>query len=195
MNGRNHLITGTCIGADLCFAYMTAGGFPFREAVQASLDPVARYGPARGILAAAGCAALYLFGCVLPDIDNGGIVSKLLHFRLVVRHRGITHSVWLMAPFLAAACTVPGLWALRFLFLGMLMHCLADRPSTAGWVPFYPFGRWKVYNNVVINTKKHIELYGADKPGSETLLCIFVVAASALGWGTWAYFRFFNGGV
>lgn len=193
MKGTNHLITGSVLGADLCGLYMMAGsGFPFREAVSVFFDPLARYGGLRGMFAAAGCAALYLFGCVLPDIDNGGIVSKFLHFRLVVRHRGITHSVWLMMPFLFAALFAPGFWALRFVFIGMLMHCLIDRPSTAGWVPFYPFGSWKVANNVVINKRKHLTLYGADKPGTEGLLCFFIVFGSIAGWVLWFYFTFYS---
>lgn len=181
MNGRNHLATGAVLAVDAALLALSAG-------VPAALDPLARYGhgPA-GYAACAGCAALYLFGTVLPDIDNGGLVSKWTHFSLPLAHRGWTHSVWAAAVFLFLGARA---WPMRYVAFGMLVHDLMDALSTAGWVPFYPFGRWRNYRGTVMARGWTPGLYGSSSPGSENVAAGLVAGASVLGWAFWAYLRF-----
>lgn len=185
MNGRNHLATGAVLAADVALLAASAG---LPDAVLDALDPLSRYGrgPA-GYAACAGCAALYLFGTVLPDVDNGGLVSKWLHFSLPLAHRGWTHSLWAAALFLLIGTYA---WPIRYIAFGMLAHDLMDAMSTAGWAPFYPLGRWRNYKGVIMARGWTPGFYGSSSPGSENVFAGLVAGASVLGWAFWAYLRF-----
>ena len=194
MNGERHIVTGLALAADAgLLAERAAAAFPDAGSYRRdSLSPLSVYGrgPA-GWLVCAGCAGLYVFGSVLPDVDHGGVASKWLHFTLPVRHRGWTHALWSVFLFMGLSVFCPPLWILRWLAVGMLAHDLMDAPSDAGWAPFYPLGKWRVYHNTVIARKRPTGLYGSSKPGSEAVFAGVVVAVSAAWWGFWAYLSFF----
>ena len=188
MKGRNHIVTGTAMAASAALALER---FPVPAVIGAVL-PLERYGygPA-GWAACAGCAALYVFGLALPDIDNHGLVSKWLHFSLPLRHRGWTHSLWAAALFLVPSLLVPACWPLRFVALGMLAHDLMDALSQAGWAMFYPFGRWRVYRDTVMARGWTPGLYSSSAPGSEDAVAGAVTVINIAWWAFWAYLRFF----
>ncbi len=187
MNGKNHLVTGAVLAVDtgLALASISAA----RPVIDA-LSPLSHYGHgATGYAACAACAALYLFGTVLPDIDNGGLVSKWLHFGLPFAHRGWTHSVWAAAFFLLAGFYI---WPANYIWLGMLAHDFMDALSVAGWVPFYPFGEWRVYKGVIMARGWTPSLYGSSSPGSENIVAGIFVLISVLAWSAVVYFRFYT---
>lgn len=198
MNGRNHLVTGAAIAADAALAISCVPGLP--QQVSGALLPMARYGGAAGYAMCGACALAYLFGTVLPDVDNGGLVSKWLHFSLPLAHRGWTHSVWAAALFFLLAAQWPGepaaaaafLWPARYVGLGMLAHDLMDALSVSGWVPFYPLGRWRNNRGVIMARGRGLPLYSSSRPGSESAVSGAVVILSLAWWAIWAYSRFFT---
>lgn len=197
MNGKNHLVTGAVLAAD---AGLAAYCLPAaRGAVSGVLLPTARYPGAAGYAMWGACALAYLLGTVLPDVDNGGLASKWLHFSLPLAHRGWTHSVWAAALFFLASAAWPGepaaasavLWPLRYAGLGMLAHGLMDALSVSGWVPFYPLGRWRNNRGVIMARGFTPSLYSSSRPGSESAVAGAVVILSAAVWAAWACGRFF----
>lgn len=197
MTGKGHLVSGTVAAADataaLCF--LRAGGAP--AALVSATDALisAAVGTAvpgwRMAAAAAVLAAGYYIGLLLPDIDKeNSMLARRLHVCLAVNHRGITHSLWAMSvPAVLSLFSIYPLDVLcRGLFLGMLVHCLADAMSVAGWVPFYPLGKWRTYNHTVMTRRRgHFGLYSSARPGSEAVVNGMLVILSACGFGFWAY--------
>lgn len=192
MNGKNHLATGAAIGLDLCLgAVLLSSRFPDTvESLGGALSPFSRYGSGvAGIAGCAACAAAYMFGTVLPDIDNGGIVSKWLHFTLPLAHRGWTHSIWAIAVIISLSVFPqthgPGwlgllLWPVRFAAIGMLAHDLMDALSKSGWCVFYPLGRWRKYEGTVMKRGWTPGLYSSSRPGSENIVAGLVVFLSVV---------------
>lgn len=196
MTGKGHLASGTTLGADaLLFRhFIRSGGAPvFIQTAADTVSNIMTGGGGTVWQAAAGCALLcvgYYIGVLLPDIDkDNSMISKMIHFSIPVRHRGITHSLWalvLMAVplFFLPAAVSPFIFGI---LAGMMVHLLIDSISTAGWVPFYPLGRWKVYNNTVMTKRRHIRLYSSTNPGSEDVVNGLLIVFSVCVFGFWAY--------
>ena len=102
---------------------------------------------------------LYYIGLLLPDIDKKSMIAKLFKFSLPVTHRGITHSFYMFLILLLGSFTF---YSLRFLVLGFVVHIFVDSFSPAGWVPFYPLGRYYVRNDTVITKRRHLTLYRSN---------------------------------
>lgn len=193
MNGRNHLATGAAIGLDMCLgAVLVSSRFPdLSDGLNGALSPFSRYDTGFGVAAGcAACALCYMFGTVLPDIDNGGIVSKWLHFSLPLAHRGWTHSIWaillVLFPSVFWQSNVPAwlaaaLWPIRFVAVGMLAHDLMDALSKSGWCVFYPLGRWRKYESTIMKRGWTPSFYSSSRPGSENIVAGLVVFLS-LAW-------------
>lgn len=196
MNGRGHLVTGAAVLLDAAafaaMSYSEAASPGVRAAGRAMLAHMSPWhAMGGGIPGAAGCAAalvLYFAGIVLPDLDRkGSLANKLTRVYIGVNHRGWTHSVWavLLASSLSAVY-MPSIW----LAAGMLVHDLADSLSQAGWVPFYPLGKWRVVHSTVMRRGWTPGFYSSARPGSEdaasgilALLCML-----AAGWMTYIGF-------
>lgn len=187
MNGKNHLVTGAVLAVDGALALRASPSF---RPVLELLSPASHYGtePA-GWAMLAFCGALYFFGTVLPDIDNGGMVTRWLHFSLPLAHRGWTHSIWAMGLIFVLGYWF---WPAVYIGLGMLAHDLMDSPSTAGWCPFYPLGRYRIYNGTVMKRGWTPGLYSSSRPGSETVFAAVIAGASVLGWLFLGYLYFCN---
>ncbi len=193
MTGKGHIASGTILAADAaaCALLSMKDSAPAAvafagEFLRTHLSPVSRYGGIAGIAACAACAALYYLGLLLPDIDrSGSTVTKLTHFHIPCRHRGWTHSIWVLAAAFLPGATCA--WPVRYLFLGMLAHDLMDALSTAGWALFYPLGRWRVYRDTVMSRGFCPQLYSSQRPGSEDLVNGLLVLVSLAVMGTLAY--------
>ena len=197
MTGKGHLVSGTVAAADAIAAlyFCRDGGAP--AVLVSASDAVisAALGSAGAWWhTAAGAAVLaagYYIGLLLPDIDKeNSMIARRLHVCLAVNHRGITHSVWALA--VPAVLSLLSIWPLdvlcRGLFLGMLAHCLVDAMSVAGWVPFYPLGKWRTYNHTVMTRRRgHFGLYSSAREGSEGVVNGLFVIFSAGLFGFWAY--------
>ena len=119
----------------------------------------------------------YYIGLLIPDIDSEySMISKMLHFHIPVAHRGLTHSVWAGLIFLVIGVVL--FYPLRFLFIGLLIHGFIDHFSKAGWVPFYPIGKYRIYNNTVFTNKKHMVFYSAKAPEAELIFNGFILLFS-----------------
>lgn len=82
---------------------------------------------------------------LLPDIDHPGgtinrklIVTKLV--TLLVGHRGITHSVWVLAM-IAGLAVQTGLLTMQAVALGYGVHIAVDMLTSAGVRLFAPLSR------------------------------------------------------
>lgn len=200
MTGKGHLVSGTVAAADAIAAFRMAGAGGAPAAVASALDRIYDFmagGHTAGWGAAASLACLaagYYAGLLLPDIDkDNSMLASRLRFHLAVNHRGITHSVWaIIAVVLLCRMAAWPLDAfLRGICVGMLVHCLFDSLSVAGWVPFYPLGRWRTYNGTVMTRRRgHFGLYSASNPGSEGVVNGMFVVLSAAGMAFWAYMVF-----
>ena len=77
---------------------------------------------------------LYLFGCMLPDIDSPySRIGKVIH--LPVKHRTWTHAIYIPVILL-----ITGIWirSIFWLGLGYLLHLICDSFSLSGINWFYP---------------------------------------------------------
>ncbi len=185
MTGRGHLFSGTVLAADTIAAAgivavsgkpeLLAKALPTCKAVLVPSGDGAAFA-----LSAVACAAFYFLGLLLPDIDSpGSTVTKLTHFSLPLTHRGFTHSFWFLLIFLLLGRFA---WfPFRYIGIGMLVHDLMDWGSTAGWVPFYPFGRWRKYQNCVMARGHFISFYSSKAEHSETVVNIFLILLSVAG--------------
>lgn len=200
MTGRGHLATGAAMLMDMAaFAALSVSGnagsvlSAVGTAGMAWLSPWHALGG--GVQGAAGCAAglaLYALGLLLPDIDNkGSTICKATRLCLAVNHRGWTHSIWAVLPAAALSTRyMPFLW----LAIGMLAHDLADALSQAGWVPFYPIGRWRTYHGTVMRRGWTPGLYSSSRPGSEDVAAGVLSAIGVVLAGFMLYLAFWPKG-
>jgi len=135
--------------------------------------------------------SIFLFGLglLLPDIDTNSTISNFLHFKIPGPHRGLTHSLWLVMLFMAFGFVY--VYPLRFLALGILNHDIVDSFSAAGWVPFYPFGSYKISNDIVCAKNRHITLYSSKAKYSEAVCLLVFVLISVILLG-FEYFMLFH---
>ena len=200
MTGRGHLVSGTVAAADAIAALHFIGACDAPAAVRSAADKfiAATVGPLglgwRTAVSAAILAAGYYIGLLLPDIDKeNSMMARRLHVCVAVNHRGVTHSVWaLLIPLLICFAATSPVDALpKGVFLGMLVHCLADSLSVAGWVPFYPIGRYRIYNGTVMTRRKgHFGLYSSARQGSEAVVNGMFIIVSACAFSFLAYLRY-----
>lgn len=189
MTGKGHIVSGSIFMADtfVCRILlrqidMSASFYNFFEVFEYHFNPLIFYQDCDDItkyLFLGLCILFYYFGLLLPDIDTTSTISNFFHFKIPGPHRGFTHSLWLVLLFL-----IPGFLFFKpicFLALGMLIHDISDSLSSAGWVPFYPFGNYKlIHENIVCSKCKHITLYSSTAKHSETACNIILFLTSAL---------------
>lgn len=127
---------------------------------------------------------LVMLGSLLPDIDHGD--SRLgRYFHLPVRHRGVTHSDWVILIGLIASLFDPTrlfVW----LIIGIITHDLLDELSKAGRVHFYPFTDYAVVKHgsseTVVKPKWH-GLYTTGKASESTVFWMIM-----FGCAVWSAF-------
>lgn len=190
MTGRGHLASGTVLAADGIFiaklvrdGCATAPTGALASFFWTLMRPAGfPEGIAWTAVAGIACAVCYYWGLLLPDIDlKGSTASMVLHLTFPGPHRGFPHSLWAVALVLIPGIFLPGAWRapFRWLALGMLVHDIADAPSTAGWVPFYPFGKWREYKGTVMTRRwGHKGIYSSSNPGSEEAVNGLIIVIS-----------------
>lgn len=130
-------------------------------------------------------AWLFHAGGLLPDVDSKRNSTRLVfgrHVHVPLRHRGLTHTDWVLVLLGLLAWLDPtGLVA--WLFLGWLCHDLLDELSSAGRCHFYPLTNYVVYTtpqgDEVVVKKRWKGLYTVGKT-SETIFLAVLVAVSVL---------------
>lgn len=165
MSGKGHIAAGTILIADAVlihdFAMKQAGasavvlnklsqGWFWLEDHFNVID-----GGTTGIhkwLLVTACILLYYLGNLLPDIDSKySTITRMAHFHLPVKHRGITHTVYCWIGLYLLGWKVHPLFYM--LMLGVAAHVVIDMGSKAGWVPFYPLGRYRVWDGCILSSR------------------------------------------
>lgn len=86
----------------------------------------------------------FAFGTLLPDIDSKkSMLGRFIHIPFK-QHRGWTHSVWFLMPFV-----ILSIWSIyiRALCAGYFLHLLLDSVSAAGVCWSYPLKKYIMYPN------------------------------------------------
>lgn len=189
MTGKGHIVSGSIFMTDtlICCAFvqqidLSVSFHNFFESFNSNFNPLIfyqDYNPVLSYLMLGICIFAYYIGLLLPDIDTTSTISNFLHFQIPGPHRGLTHSVWFVLLFY-----VLGIFYIRslvFLSFGMFVHDITDGFSAAGWVPFYPFGKYQIkYENIVCSKCKHITLYTSTAKHSEAVCNLIFILVSAL---------------
>lgn len=185
MMGRNHLICGiSAAGLSLALDDIANSLLfqphgietPLRLAMGSSIESVP-------YMLLSGC--LFLIGCALPDIDSASsLAGRFLH--LPVKHRGITHTVWMVLFFgLLTIAFRPMFW----LTFGYFLHIVFDSVSAMGVLWLYPFRKYREYPTGARVAPGHrIKLYHTGKK-SETVFVVIFTCICLVGLTGWVYFK------
>lgn len=159
MLGKTHKAFGVTSMAAVGLAYQGVTGkditqafIPLVNDIHTSVPMDTIWDFANGSFGRLGIAGLLIWGALMgastPDIDQG----------LPIKHRGITHSLWIPLLFLGVACwvyktqpisvmvTLVGILPFLTGFItGYLSHLVADAFSTSGIAWFYPLQGYRHY--------------------------------------------------
>ena len=115
---------------------------------------------------------LLMFGSLLPDIDSkSSVLGRFLY--VPVQHRTWTHSVWFVIPLLLLGIIHP---VLRFIWVGCLLHILADEFSRGGVCFLYPVHTYKRYDSGAFVARGHkVKLYHTGQKSEIICVVCFVV--------------------
>lgn len=115
--------------------------------------------------------ALYALGSLLPDIDSKkSMLGRYIY--LPVKHRRITHTIWVVIVLGVLSWRLPVFWWLTW---GYFLHIAWDWFSAGGIAWTWPIGRYIEYaNGVSVKKGFRLKLYRTEGV-SET---IFLVGAS-----------------
>ena len=194
MTGKGHIVSGSILMADTYLCYdlisrieISAVFRTWLDVFEKQINPLLYYDGWPKYVFLFLSVFFYYIGVLSPDIDSDrSTISKMLHFSIPVVHRGLTHSIWIGGIFAGIGVCV--FYPLRFLFIGFLIHGFMDHYSKAGWVPFYPLGDYRIYNNTVFTNKKHLVFYSAKAPEAEWIFNGFILLLSILLIGFGYYF-------
>lgn len=106
--------------------------------------------PLEAIIQVSAIIMISSFAAILPDLD------RVIPF---IRHRGITHAIWI--PMLLAYLLYQHQDHLYYstlfagLFIGYTGHIIGDAFSTAGVALLYPFQQYKDYSSGAFHVKGH----------------------------------------
>ena len=130
------------------------------------------------------CAATITvaIGSLFPDIDSRN--SRLgRHVHLPLRHRGWTHTDWLLILVLALSFVDPTGLSVWF-FVGLFSHDVTDELSVAGRVRFYPLTKYKVISSSsgesIVVSRRYRGLYttGSDSTSEKVVYRVLMVACA-----------------
>ena len=130
------------------------------------------------------CAATITvaIGSLFPDIDSRN--SRLgRHVHLPLRHRGWTHTDWLLILVLALSFVDPTGLSVWF-FVGLLSHDVTDELSVAGRVHFYPLTKHKVItpssDESIVVSCRYQGLYttGSDSTSEKVVYRVLMVSCA-----------------
>ena len=125
------------------------------------------------------CVILFLIGTYLPDIDSPtSTLGRYMPWH-PEKHRVWTHNIWVVSfLFVTSILFRPFVW----LFWCYTLHLVVDSFSYAGVCWFYPFSKYRHYNNGAFVKKNHkLKLYREGSPAEYVIvalscvLCIFIV--------------------
>ena len=131
------------------------------------------------------CPGVILIGSVLPDIDSANSLAGRF-FHLPVRHRGITHTIWVVVVLILASFAFkPMVW----MTLGYVLHLLLDSVSAMGLLWTYPIRKYREYGSGARVAPGHrVKLYHTGEK-SETVFAVVFTSICLCGIAGWAYFR------
>lgn len=189
MSGKGHIASSTIIVADAvffrtCLEKIEAPAFPLLGYIDRfNILLIFQDRPyfVRYLMLSIGLFLFYI-GSLLPDIDNpDSLISKMLHLNIRIVHRGFFHSVWFASLFLIPGIFVRYAVPFSYMGLGILVHYIVDRPSPAGWVPLYPLGNYRIYENTVFTNKRHLSIYRTgDLSELAFIILLLVLSITAL---------------
>ncbi len=145
------------------------------------LGPAASFPEGTSVLGIAylvGAAALYLVGCLLPDIDT----EKSLLGRFV--HVPGPHHTWTHTVYWVVLMGILSIWVpiLAWLALGTFVHLLWDSPSAMGVAWLWPFQDYITYpSGARVAKGHHLRLYHTGKVSEVivvlawTALCVLCI--------------------
>lgn len=158
MTGKHHMIVNCAAAASAVFV--------------SSMGYVAVVG-IHDWVSACLCVSFFVLGGLLPDIDSKqSMVGK--HVYLPVRHRTITHAIWIPGLLLCVGLLV---WKpLAWLACGWFLHMLCDTFSRAGVAWLWPITGYKRYDNGAFFARNHhIKLYASGSAMESVVVICFVL--------------------
>lgn len=179
MVGKNHLIaaTSSLITAGSIFAYCDShiSNEKIANVVSSVIPKIKDYLfdiPKLPIVLIVILSLLFFYvGTLMPDIDNeNSMIGRFIH--IPVEHRTITHTLWVVIPFVIA-----GIWfrPLLWFAFGYFVHLFWDSFSACGVCWLYPITKYVSYGSGAKVKKHHfLKLYWAGKL-SETIFTVIVV--------------------
>ena len=200
MKGTNHIITNvsTVIVIDSCFKFLAQ---KFDIKIYDKIHDVTTWYPAVdtssqlsssifGILVVAICAALFITGSLLPDIDHkNSTIGKMVH--IPVQHRTWTHTIWVVAVLAVLSVFVPCFF---WLCLGYTLHIFYDSLSKGGICWFYPISQYRKWTSGAQVKKNHkFYLYRTGETSELiTTVLVTLIGASTLIYNIYLTVSSFN---
>lgn len=188
MNGRHHIIanvatvsivdTGLKIIAKVSDTdiYRSFHNFLFSRSIIGTEPAVNKI--FTNIASAAVCAALFIVGSLLPDIDQEkSTLGKIIH--IPVQHRTWTHTAWVVIVLAILSIFLPCLFWLCF---GYTLHIFYDSLSKGGICWFYPISQYRTWASGAQVKKNHkIYLYRTGETSELiTTMLVTLVGTSML---------------
>ena len=185
MMGRNHLICNASAAGLMLAADDIANRLVFQSKGMETPLRIAMGFPEESVFYWILSGCLFLIGSVLPDIDSANsLAGKFFH--LPVRHRGITHTIWVVVVLILASFAFkPMVW----MTLGYVLHLLLDSVSAMGLLWTYPIRKYREYGSGARVAPGHrVKLYHTGEK-SETVFAVVFTSICLCGIAGWAYFR------
>lgn len=176
MVGKNHLrvsVPTLVAGGTAVFALSRCDGALGEIGLRVLRAFVPAGGVVKTVLWVLAGLALYVLGTLLPDIDSkGSTLGRFIY--LPVRHRTLTHTIWVVLLLGLLSWKLPLFWWLTF---GYFAHIFWDSLSAGGIAWTWPIGRYIYYpNGASVKKGFRIKLYHTGE-ASETAV---LIGASAL---------------
>lgn len=116
--------------------------------------------------------ALFVIGCLLPDIDQEhSLLGRIIH--LPVKHRTWTHTIWAVGIFAAISFFLP---CMAYLVYGYTLHIFFDSLSKGGICWFYPLSQYKTWTSGAQVKKNHkFYLYRTGETSEAVLTTLIVL--------------------
>lgn len=176
MVGKNHLrvsVPTLVAGGTAVFALSRCDGTLGEIGLRVLRAFVPAGGVVKTVLWVLAGLALYALGTLLPDIDSrGSTLGRFIY--LPVRHRTLTHTIWVVLLLGLLSWKLPLFWWLTF---GYFAHIFWDSLSVGGIAWTWPIGRYIYYpNGASVKKGFRIKLYHTGE-ASETAV---LIGASAL---------------
>lgn len=178
MMGKSHIITGVCALENMyvATALITQSGIQPLIYVSDTLQGYFGFYDMT-MFKGALCAVAYLFGCLLPDIDNpNSILGRFIH--IPVKHRRWIHAIYLYLILAVLGLRNP---VFGWMFFGVVVHLFWDSFSASGNCWLYKLlSDYRSYPNGAYVKKGHkLKLYHAGETSEYVLVALIVLVSVA----------------